>query len=277
MSTSTGGWHADEDLLARYVRGDAGPVAAASVEQHLLRCAGCRARIASHVPAPPLEAVWERVRDRAQAGRPRPVERLLVRLGLSESDALLVAVAPSLRTSWLFGLAGTLAFVALAAAFGGDRGLTLFLLVAPLVPVVGVAVAYGPDVDPSYEAGLAAPYPATRLLLLRTGAVLATSLPLVLTAALLLPGLSWTAVSWLLPALAATAVLLAASTWTRPTVAAVVLGVSWATAVAAASRARDPAAVLTPALLLTYAVLTVVAVLVLCLRIHHLARLGSAS
>ena len=36
MSPSTAGWHADDDLLARYVRGDAGPVSAASVEQHLL-------------------------------------------------------------------------------------------------------------------------------------------------------------------------------------------------------------------------------------------------
>ena len=44
MSTT---WHADDDLLARYVRGDAGAVQGASLEQHLIHCADCRARIAS--------------------------------------------------------------------------------------------------------------------------------------------------------------------------------------------------------------------------------------
>ena len=277
MSTTTGGWHADDALLARYVRGDAGPLAAASLEQHLLRCAACRARIAAHVPAPPLEAVWERVRDRAQAGRPRRLESLLVRLGVPESDALLVAAAPSLRTSWLVGLVVTLTFVGLGVAFGGDRGPALFLLVAPLVPVAGVAFAYGPDADPSYEAGLAAPYPATRLLLLRTAAVLTTSLPPVLAAALLVPALSWTAVAWLLPALALTAALLAAATWVRPLVTAAVLGTGWIAAVAATARAADPAAVLAPALLVAYAVLGCLSVLVLVLRSHHLTHLGSPS
>jgi hypothetical protein len=277
MSTPTGGWHADEDLLARYVRGDAGPVAAASLEQHLLRCDGCRGRIAAHVAVPPLEAVWERVRDRAQAGRPRRLERLLVRLGVPASDALLVATAPSLRTSWLVGLVVTLVFVGLGAAYGGDRGLALFLLVAPLVPVAGVAFAYGPDADPAHEAALAAPYPAVRLLLLRTAAVLSTSVPPVLAAGLLVPALSWTAVTWLLPALALTAALLAASTWVRPAVTAAALGAGWLVAVAATSRAADPAAVLAPALLLAYAALGCGALLVLVLRSHHLAHLGSPS
>jgi hypothetical protein len=196
---------------------------------------------------------------------------------VSETDALLVAHAPSLRASWLFGLAATLAFAVLAAVWGGMRGPAFFLLVAPLVPVAGVAFAYGPDVDPAFEAGLAAPYPAARLLLLRTAAVLVTSLPLAVLAGLLVPALPGTAVSWLLPALAFTAVVLAASTWARPSAVAVVLGVGWVVAVGSASMARDPAAVLTPALLVTYAVIGVVAVLVLCLRIRHLARLGSSS
>jgi hypothetical protein len=267
-------WHADETLLADYVRGDAGPLLGASLEQHLIHCADCRARIASHVDTPPLDAVWARIQDRAEAGRPPVVERLLVRLGVSETDALLVARAPSLRASWLGGLAATVAFAGLGAASGGSRGLALFLLLAPLVPVAGVAFAYGPDVDPAYESGLAAPYPAARLLLLRAAAVLVSSLPLTLLAGLLIPALTWTAVSWLLPALAFTAIVLAASTWARPAAVAVVLGVGWVTAVGAATRESDPAEVLAPALLITYAVLGMVAVLVLCLRIHHLARLG---
>jgi hypothetical protein len=188
-----------------------------------------------------------------------------------------VAQAPSLRASWLFGLAATVAFAALGAAWGGTRGLAFFLLVAPLVPVAGVAFAYGPDVDPAYETGLAAPYPAARLLLLRTAAVLVTSLPVTVLAGLFVPARSGTAVSWLLPALAFTAVVLAASTWTRPGAVASVLGVGWVVSVGSASLTREPAIVLTPALLVVYSVLGTAAVLVLCIRIRHLARLGSSS
>ena len=42
-------WHADDDLLARYVRGDAGALQGASVEQHLIHCstAGPGSRVTS--------------------------------------------------------------------------------------------------------------------------------------------------------------------------------------------------------------------------------------
>jgi anti-sigma factor RsiW len=270
-------WHVDDALLERYVRGDAGPLDGTSLEQHLTGCPHCRARIATHVDVAPLELVWSRVREQVQAPAPSLVERLLTRLGVSAPDARIVAVAPSLRTSWLLGLAVTLGFVGLGAANGGTRGLAFFLLVAPLVPVAGVAFAYGPDVDPSYEVGVAVPYSAARLLLLRTATVLATSLPLVLAAALLVPGLSWTAVTWLLPALAFTALTLAASTWTRPTYAGVGLGIVWVCAVGAAAFDRDPYAVLAPSLLLVYAVVGIAAVLVLRLRIRRLTPLGSLS
>jgi hypothetical protein len=272
MSTT---WHAADDLLVRYVRGDAGAVQGASLEQHLVHCADCRTRIATHVDAAPLGAVWARIQEQAQAPAPSLVERVLIRLGVSEPDALLVSVAPSLRTSWLFGLAVTLGFVGLSAAYGGSRGLALFLLVAPLVPVAGVAFAYGPDVDPAYEVGVAVPYPAARLLLLRSGAVLATSLPLVLAAALLVPALSWTAISWLLPALAFTAVMLAASTWTKPTVTGVALGIVWVCGVGSAALDDNPAAVLDPSLLLIYATVGVAATVVLRLRIHRVTTLRS--
>ena len=274
MSTT---WHAADDLLARYVRGDADALQGASLEQHLVQCADCRARIATYIDAPLLDLVWTRIQEQVQAPVPTLVERVLIRLGVSEPDALLVAVAPSLRASWLFGLAITLGFVGLSAAYGGSRGLALFLLVAPLVPVAGVAFAYGPDVDPAYEVGVAVPYSAARLLLLRTSAVLATSLPLVLAAALLVPALSWTVVSWLLPALAFTAVMLAASTWTRPTVTGVGLGIVWVCAVGSAAIDDNPAAVLDPPLLLIYVAIGVAATAVLHLRIRRLTPLRSLS
>ena len=125
------------------------------------------------------------------------------------------------------------------------------------MPVAGVAFAYGPDVDPSYEVGAAAPYSALRLLLLRTAAVLATSLPLALAAGAARPALSWTAV--VLAAAGAGAsprVVLAASTWVDHVVAGVALGVAWACAVgSAAVDARPDRRPRPRSLLLVYAVL----------------------
>jgi hypothetical protein len=273
----TGTWHADDVQLSRYVEGEPDPVDGASIEQHLVHCSECRQRVASFVPPQPLALTWDRIRQAAEEPRPTAVQRVLVRLGVPASDALLVAAAPSLRTSWLLGLAGTLAFVGLSVAYGGAQGLTFFLLVAPMVPVVGVAAAYGPAVDPAYEVGVAAPYRGERLLLLRTAAVLATCLPLVAATSLLVPGLTATAFAWLLPALAFSVVLLAASTWCRPVVAATGLGLAWACAVGAAGVARRADAVLTPTLLLAYTALGLVAAVVLRLRLHHLTEPGSSA
>ena len=270
-------WHADDTLIAHYTRGEASALPAAALEQHLTTCAECRARMAHHVDPVPLESIWERIREDAQAPSRSLVERLLIRVGVSESDSLLISVAPSLRTSWLLGLAITLVFVGLGAGFGGTRGLACFILVAPLVPMAGVALAYGPDVDPAFEVGLAAPYSSSRLLMLRTAAVLATCLPLVLVGGLLVPSLSWTAVTWLLPALALTALVLAASTWVRPTFAATGLAALWSMWVGAAAFEHDPDAVLAPERLAGYVVIGLTAALVLHLRRNHPRPQGSLS
>jgi hypothetical protein len=263
-------WHADDTVIMQYLRGEAGVLPSAGLEQHLTACADCRARMADQMDIAPLDVIWARIQEEAQAPTPSLLQRLLTRVGVTETDALLVSAAPSLRTSWLLGLAVTLGFVGLAAAYGGTRGMAGFLLVAPLVPMAGVAFAYGSDVDPAYEVSVAAPYSAARLLLLRTAAVLATSLPLTLAAGLLVPALSWTTVWWLLPALALTALVLAASTWVLPTVAAVGLGTGWFCAVGAAAIGHHPGAVLAPGPLLAYAAVGLAAVFVVHLRIDHL-------
>jgi Putative zinc-finger len=270
-------WHAGDGLLRSYVDGTADPMVAASLEQHLTHCPECRARITGHVDPAPLELTWDRIRDEAQAPRRSVVERVLTGLRVPAPDALLIAVAPSMRASWLFGLVVTLGFVGLSAGYGGSHGPAVFLLLAPLLPVAGVAFSYGPDVDPGYEVGLAAPYSAARLLLLRTAAVLAACLPLVLATGLLIPGLSWTAVAWLVPAVSFTAVVLAATTWIPPVPAAAGVTVGWFCAVAGSGLATDAAAVLAPALLFGYAALGLAALFVLRLRIHHLTALRSLS
>ncbi len=228
--TQQHGWHVEPVLLTRYAVGDVNASTAASVEAHLLACAGCRAMLAPSVDPARLAAVWEEVLDRVETPRRTAVERLLLRLGLAEHTARLVCSARSLTVSWLTAVAAALAF-ALLAADAGARGVLLFLALAPIAPVAGVAAAYGREVDPTYEIGLAAPYSTFRLLLLRSTAVLASTLLIAGTAALLLPVSGWVAVAWLLPSLALTSATLAASTRVDPAWAAAVTVFAWLVAV----------------------------------------------
>lgn len=270
-----GTWHVAHEMFASYVRGDAGAVAGTSLEQHLVHCASCRTRMADHVDPLPLDALWGRIRAEALAPNRSWMQRALGWAHVSDGDALLLATAPSLRGSWFAGVAATLLFTMLAGLYRDGVGVALFLLVAPLIPVAGVALAHGADVDPSYEVTVAAPYSSSRLLLLRTAAVLVTSLPLALVAGLI-PAYGRTGVLWLIPAVAFTAVVLAASTWINPTQAAIFLACAWAVAVVSATRVLDPEVVLAPSLLLTYVGLGLGASLVLRVRIPRLTLYGSA-
>jgi hypothetical protein len=121
---------------------------------------------------------------------------------------------------------------AVVAANVGSRGSIGFLALAPLLPVAGVAVAYGPWLDPLYEVSLAAPMSSFRLLLLRAGATLATTLLLSGVAALALPGPDWLAAAWLLPSLALTLASLALGSYVAQRVAAFAVGLTWIAAVA---------------------------------------------
>ena len=170
-------------------------------------------------------AVWDRTRDAVEAPRPSVFERLLCAAGLPAHEARLVAVASAFRSAWLVGVITILAFAALAAANGNAPGMWVFLAVAPVVPCLVVASSYDPWLDPALEPELVTPYPALRLILLRTMAVLALALPAVLIFGLAVPG--ETAFAWLLPAAGFVAVVLAASTWVTPIRAAVAVSSVW--------------------------------------------------
>ncbi len=132
MSSETQyGWHVEPGLLARYAGGDVNGSTAASVEAHLLACAGCRAALAPSVDPARLAAVWDEVLDRVDAPRPTFVEQLLLRLGVAEHTARLVCSARSLTVSWLTAVVAALGFALLAADAGG-RGVLLFLAIAPI-------------------------------------------------------------------------------------------------------------------------------------------------
>ncbi len=224
-------WHVGSDVLERYARGQIDQAQAFSLEAHLLACAECRASLTPLADRADMNRVWAEIEEAVDAPRLGPVERALQGLGLPEHLSRLVAATPSLRLSWFGAVAVALAFAVLAAR-GGHEGLVLFLALAPLIPVGGVAAGFGPGIDPTYEIGLAAPLRSFRLLLIRSAAVLVTSLALIGLAALALPGLDWAAAAWLLPAFALTLVTMAVSTVLEPIPSAVGVGVGWLAVVA---------------------------------------------
>ncbi|MEU0256110.1 zf-HC2 domain-containing protein [Streptomyces sp. NPDC006184] len=149
---------------------------------------------------------------------------------------LLWATGPAVRGAWLPAVVAV-AVGALVLSYGagypGARA--LLLAVAPLVPVAGVALSYGPPADPLPEVAAATPGGGLRLALTRTVAVLAVSLPLLTLAGLLLPASGAPgAAAWLLPGLALALATLALASFTGCRTAAGVTGGGWLLAVLAA-------------------------------------------
>jgi hypothetical protein len=237
-------WHADDDLLTRYAVRDLDDARAYSLEAHLLGCEPCRLALASLADHATLGRVWAEITETVDAPRPGVVERGLMRLGVREHVARVLAATPSLRLSWFAAEAVALGFAVMAARSetdgpGAELSLLLFLVVAALLPVAGVAVSFGPDMDPTYEVGVAAPLSSSRLLLLRVIAVVATSSVLAGAAALALPGLDWTAVVWLVPSLGLALATLSLSTYVRPLPAAGAVSFAWIVVAVAAAYGRD--------------------------------------
>lgn len=259
-------WHVDTSVLQRYLQGDIDLVATLSIESHVGGCADCRAKL----PADPawLDRSWSGVVDDLLAPHLGPVEQWLVDSGLGAPLARMLAATPALRRSWWAAVVALLAFAVVAAHAASDqRGLLVFLTVAPLLPVLGVAAAYGPSADPLHEVTIAAPLNGLRLVLIRSIAVLCAAMAMGLLASALLPSLGWTAVGWLLPALALTTVTLTLGSWLDPLAASGVVTGVWLAAVWLVTLpARDPLVLFRADTQLWFATLFAVAGLVLVLR-----------
>ncbi len=157
------------------------------------------------------------------------LERALLAMKLPEPTARLVAATPVLRAGWLVSVGVVLLFASVAAkdTWQARDQLAIFLALAPVVPVAGVALAYGPQADRVHEVALAAPLSGLRLLLLRTATVVGAAMVLSLIAVALAPTRGWLRLAWLLPAAATTAVTLAAATWLGMRRAAGVVATLW--------------------------------------------------
>ena len=259
-------WHVDATALAAYAEGRCTPVAGASVEVHLMGCRRCTTALRVLMPPEPVDRAWRRVRAHVEEPRAGVVERLLRVLGVSEESGRLLGAVPAFQGAWMLGLFSITVFAGVAAVFAGDLGMSLFLIVAPLAPVAGVAASFGGDADPAQELEAVTPYSSVRLLLLRTAGVLGTSVPVTMLLGLALPGPAWLAVSWLTPALTGIAIILALSPYVGTTTTAAVLGAAWSVGVLVADRAGEPETVVEPAMQLVLAVLAAVALVYLVLN-----------
>lgn len=237
---TSGTWHLDHDLAERYVSGQTAGAVSASIEQHLIGCGSCRDLLAPSAESRRVERIWSGVIDHLQAPQTRPLERVLRRIGVLDSTARLIAVTPSLRGGWFIGVLLVLVVAELCATTS-PVGVALFMALAPVLPVISVAAAFGGDMDPAREMVGATPYPVFRLLLARTAAVVACTLVPAVGLALFVPGPTWLALGWLLPSLALTGTVLVVTARAPALPTAGALAAAWMALVASGwVRYHDP-------------------------------------
>ncbi|MBB6171245.1 hypothetical protein HNR23_001305 [Nocardiopsis mwathae] len=220
-------WHLTSRQLADYAAGRADDASAMSAEAHLMHCATCRNDLPTDEQW--LEASWAQLRDIVDRPRRSLLERALEACGLNESTARLLVATPALYRAWLIAMVAVLG-TALVAAHTVPHGSLMFYFLAPVLPLVGVALAYGRGVDPAHEFTSVTPMGGQRLLFLRAMAVLIPAFTLCTVAALLLPGTAgpdWAPIAWLLPALTLVAASLTLSRWVNLTLASALLAGGW--------------------------------------------------
>lgn len=217
-----------------------------------------------------IDRNWRAITIELDAPRPGRIERLLRTFGLPAHFTRLVVATPALRRAWF--LATGFAIVAGLVATDPQQPrekLLLLLLIAPLVPVLGVSMAYGTESDPAHEMAMATPLTGLRLILTRAAVVLAFSTFWLALAALMTPGVQLMAFGWLLPALGLTAATVALMTAVRPRRAALITAVLWIIVVLSLSGgSSDPLTAFTAAGQVAMVVLTMVALAVAVLRRH---------
>ncbi|MGH9085290.1 MAG: zf-HC2 domain-containing protein [Acidimicrobiales bacterium] len=219
-------WHAPPDVLTRFALEPEAldDVTASSVEQHLVACETCRAAVSSATPASELEASWAAIAEVIDRPRTTMSERLLARVGMPNDLARVVGATPGLRLAWL----GTIAFLALGAVQVARQRDTevLFLVIAPLLPLVSVVLAFLPAEEPGGEAAAATPLYGAGVVIRRAAAALVPTFLILASASLALPHVAEGA-RWLLPGLALSVGSLALATYLRPLLAVASLAVGW--------------------------------------------------
>ncbi|BAN04557.1 hypothetical protein [Ilumatobacter coccineus] len=192
------------------------------------------------VDAARLDANWTAITAELDAPQPSRIERLLRFARVPTRVTRLVVATPALRRAWYLAVA-VVVFIGLAAIDPDEPRQSLFVLLvlAPLVPVLGVSMAYGPAADPAYEVQLATPMRGLRLIAMRAATVLGVSIAVIVPIALLGEVSRPMAAAWLLPAFAVTTGSLALMTFVPPRLATAIAGGAWVLAALIARGVSD--------------------------------------
>lgn len=144
---------------------------------------------------------------------------------------------PGLRWPWLLAVSGVCTVGAcLGRTAGKEDTLCFLLLLAPMLPLVWVAVSYGGKADPFAPVVRTTPAGGLRLLLLRTGVVLVICLPLLAAAGVAgVSGSLW-ASAWLVPSLTLTLATLVLSSYIGCLLSSGAVACAWLLLVSAVTR-----------------------------------------
>jgi len=184
-----------------------------------------------------LDRAWLGVAAQVWRRRPGPVERAAGRLLRSPGLARALVTTPSLLLGWVIATA-----VVLIAGVGITLGTgqPWVALLAPAVAAVGIAYAYGPGIDPSWELSQSMAVSDRIVLLVRALAVFGLNAGLGLAASAVSGAAAAVTFGWLVPMTAVSALALAAATVTRSANVGVAAGLAgWAITILAGQAAGD--------------------------------------
>jgi len=270
---TTQDWHVDDELWARYADRSLDAVAASSVDAHVVHCGDCQRRAADWDPNAAAR-VWPGVsREVSRPRLPAPL-RLARRLGLSDSDAVVIGASNGLYLPWVVAVGGALVCAMLTGISVRQQDIA-FILLAPLIPVLSVVAAYDAT-DPLRELVAGTAFSKLRIALLRTSAALVVAVPLTVAVSLGVPGLEDLAFVWLLPGLFLTLSTLVLMTWWRCWVAAGLTGLAWSSVVAGLDGADSALTVGAPPVQVGFAALCCAAAAVLVRRASTRRLMGGA-
>jgi hypothetical protein len=222
-------WHLEPSTAEAYLRRSTDDVTAASVEAHVVGCSSCQTLLSTVDPTLDawLAEVWNGIDDVLDRPRIGVFERALSAIGCTEVTARIVAASSRARWSYIAAVALSVALALGAAHSGRDAAFGLFLLLAPIGPLVATAGAFGRWADPLYPLLGALPTSPWRMALVRTVASVLPAIALTSISIAILGERGWLAVAWLLPALALCVSTLALATWISVESASLVVAVAW--------------------------------------------------
>jgi len=199
-----------------------------------------------------LSRVWTGVAAEVWRRRPGPAERLATRVLRSPGLARALVTTPSLLLGWVIA---TVVVLAAGAAATLGTGTPYVALLAPAVAGAGIAYAYGPGIDPTWELSQSMAVSDRMVLLVRALAVFGLNAAAGLVATAASGAAAAVTFGWLVPMTAVCALALAAATLCRSANVGVAAGMSgWVITVLAgqAAAGRLTAAITDSSLVLPY-------------------------